>query len=145
MKRASLSAALAVAATATFANVDEAPWLLLSEIEITETINGDMWSAQKTYPDALSTTEPFTITGYYVPLMAQAYQSQILLVPDPADCPFCGTNEYGPTLEVHLSEPLPDMPQFTLLTVTGQLQKIEDPETWQAIRLVEADWTILDG
>jgi len=134
--------ALSLSASLAAAQSTDPSWELLSEIEIKETINGDMWSAEKTYPDDLTTEEPFTITGYYVPLMAQAYQSQILLVPDPADCPFCGTNSYGPTLEVRLDRPLPDLPQFTLLTVTGQLEKIEDPETWQAIRLVGADWQV---
>lgn len=111
-------------------------WQLLGAISFEEVEADGQWRVEKEFPDALrAATDGFTITGYYVPIEAQAYVTQFLLVPDPADCPFCGSNGYGISLEVHMDQPLPDMPEATELTITGVLELIDDPETYQFARL----------
>jgi len=115
-------------------------WDLIGDIGFEETETDGEWRVVKTLPAGLEAAlgEAFTITGYYVPIQAQAYVTNFLLVPDPADCPFCGSSGYGITLEVLASEPLPDMPEATEITVTGSLELVEDPHTYQAVRLTGA-------
>ncbi len=121
----------------------ETSWDLLSKIEITEVITATTFEAHKTYPEELKAqANSFEITGYFVPVLPQGYQSQFLLVPAPEDCPFCGFGGYGPTLEVHVKRPLPDLPEFSELTVSGRLEFEESTDTYQAVRLVDAVWEI---
>lgn len=116
-----------------------ANWQLLESISFEEVETDDKWMVIKDFPEALRTQSgPFTITGYYVPIEAQAYVTQFLIVPDPADCPFCGSNGYGISLEVRMAEPLPDMPEATEVTVSGRLELIDDTETYQFARLTDA-------
>ena len=120
-------------------NADEAAWALLTSVEIVEEGDDANWRAVKTFPDPLrAAAEDFTITGYVVPVLAEPYIQTFMLVSDPADCPFCGSNGYGPVLEVHLKRPIGDLVEFTEMTVRGQRELIEDPETYQAFRLIEA-------
>ncbi|SFH34692.1 hypothetical protein SAMN04488020_110136 [Palleronia marisminoris] len=120
-------------------------WSLLETIEIREEIDGDEWRAVKTFPDAVhDRAMGFRITGYVVPIEAEAYITTFLLVKDPANCPFCGTATDAPVIEVHLSKPLPDMPEFAEITVEGDLEFVDDPHTLQAVimrdaRKVQAD------
>ena len=118
----------------------DAPWRLLGAIEITEEIDGDLWRMVKTYPEELlATREAFEITGYLVPIAAEAYLSTFVLVQDPADCPFCGANAgYGPVLEVHLRRPLPHLREFDRVRTRGTLELIDDPETMQSVVLTDA-------
>lgn len=114
------------------------PWDLITGISYKETETETSWSVEKTIPEELrAQAGEFTITGFYVPVEAQAQVTQFLLVPDPADCPFCGTNGYGPTLEVQMSRPVPDMAEATEVTVTGTLNFDESPETYRAVFLTE--------
>lgn len=114
-------------------------WKLLETVEITEVINGDRWEAEKTFPDPLrAATEGFRIEGYYLPIEAQGYVSSFLLVRDPADCPFCGGGAYGPSLEVNMKRPIKDRAPYSRITLTGELQLIDDPETYMAYRLIDA-------
>ncbi|WP_425049922.1 hypothetical protein [Psychromarinibacter sp. S121] len=118
---------------------EPAGWGLLGAIEIREVEKDGRWAVEKTYPDALrAAANDFSVTGYYVPVEAQAYVRSFLLVPDPADCPFCGTNGYGPTLEVHMRKPLPDMPEGTEITVRGTLRLLDSDETYQSVIMTEA-------
>ncbi len=135
-----LAATIAIClATSAMAN----PWLLITGIEYEETETADSWSVEKTIPEALRAMAPdFEITGFYVPVEAQAQVTQFILVPDPADCPFCGQNGYGPTLEVKMTRPVPDMPEGAEITVKGQLQFDESPETYRAVFLTDA--TLID-
>ncbi|MFW2587489.1 hypothetical protein [Sagittula sp. SSi028] len=126
---------LLIAATPGLAN----PWELIVDIEYDETETETSWRVDKKIPEALrAQADGFTITGFYVPVEAQAKVSQFLIVPDPEDCPFCGSNGYGPTLEVHLAAPMNDVPEATKITVQGQLHFDESPETYRAVFLTEA-------
>jgi hypothetical protein len=115
------------------------PWALITAIEYKETETASSWAVEKTVPEDLRVmADSFEITGFYVPVEAQAYVSQFLLVPDPADCPFCGENGYGPTLEVQMIRPVPDMPEGAEVSVKGQLRFDESTETYRAVYLTEA-------
>lgn len=116
----------------------EEGWDLLGAIEIRETEANGRWAVEKTFPDALlAKTDSFEITGYYVPVEAQAYVRSFLLVPDPADCPFCGNGGYGPTLEVQMRKAMPDIAEGTLITIRGTLRLIDSDETYQSAILTE--------
>ena len=94
---------------------------------------------EKSIPAALTASaEMFTISGYAVPIEAQAYIGSFLLVPDPANCPFCGNSGYGPSLEVTLKRPLPALAEGTAVNVTGRLEFDLSPETYQTVRLRDA-------
>lgn len=115
------------------------PWDLITAIAYTETETETEWKVEKTIPEALrAQADGFRITGYYVPVEAQGFVTQFLMVADPADCPFCGQNGYGPTLEVHMKRPMPDVPEATEITVTGQLNFDESTETYRAVYLTDA-------
>lgn len=118
---------------------EEAAWDLLYSVKITEVVEGDTWRAEKTFPDDLAKVQDgFEIEGYVVPVIAQPDLSVFLMVEYPADCPFCGGGGYGPGLEVHMRNPLPDLPEFAPLRVRGYLALIDDPETFQAFCLKDA-------
>ncbi|MDF0599251.1 hypothetical protein P1J78_00770 [Psychromarinibacter sp. C21-152] len=113
-------------------------WDLLGAIEIRETEHNGRWAVEKTFPEALrAAKDGFRITGYYVPVQAQAYVRSFLLVPDPADCPFCGGGGYGPTLEVQMRKAMPDIAEGTQITVEGTLRLIDSDETYQSAILTE--------
>ena len=130
--------------TETRAAVDVNPWSLLAAVEIEEIIEGDSYQAIKTYPPGLLERQgDFEVTGYVVPVTAEAFMSTFMLVEDPANCPFCGSSGgYGPVLEVQLKRPMPELDEFTEVTVSGTIELIEDPETYQSYRLVEATATL---
>ncbi|MEM8958686.1 MAG: hypothetical protein AAGC86_12825 [Pseudomonadota bacterium] len=114
-------------------------WDLLAGIEITETEEAGQWQVEKTIPPALSASaDAFTISGYAVPIEAQAYIGSFLLVPDPDNCPFCGNSGYGPSLEVTLKRPLLALAEGTAVSVTGRLEFDLSPETYQTVRLRDA-------
>ncbi|KMW57818.1 hypothetical protein AIOL_002786 [Candidatus Rhodobacter oscarellae] len=116
-------------------------WQVLQGVTITEELDGDIWQAKKSFSaDVLAAAESrnFDIAGFYVPIQAQAYIEFFLLVPDPADCPFCGNGGYGPSLEVTLKKPMKDMAEFSKLHIRGQLELIDDPTTYQAYRMIDA-------
>lgn len=123
----------------TKAQAEPAAWELISKIEITEVETAERWLVKKSYPDALrAQADSFRIRGFYVPVEAQAYVKSFLLVPDPADCPFCGNGGYGLSLEVHVSQPMPDMAEGTNITIEGRLELVDSDETYQAVILREA-------
>ena len=114
-------------------------WDLLEATEIREEIDGDDWRAVKTFPDAVrDNATGFRVTGYVVPVQAQPYITTFLLVKDPANCPFCGTATDAPVIEVHMAAPLPDMPEFSEITIEGDLEFVEDPYTLQAVIMHDA-------
>lgn len=114
------------------------PWRLLAAVEIKEVIDGDHYAAIKTYPPALLDADRFLISGFVVPVTSEPYIETFILVEDPANCPFCGGDTYGPVLEVQLKRPMGSLVEFTELTVEGRIELIEDPETYQSYRLVDA-------
>ena len=102
-------------------------------------IEGDTYAAIKTFPPALiARQDDFEITGFVVPITAEPFIQTFILVEDPANCPFCGGSGYGPVLEVQLKRPIGTLTEFTELTVEGRLELIEDPETFQSYRMVDA-------
>lgn len=119
---------------------DISGWSLLAGVEIEEVIEGESYQAIKTYPPALlDAADEFEITGYVVPVTAEPYMTTFMLVEDPANCPFCGSSAgYGPVLEVQLKRPIPELAEFAEVTVAGRIELIEDPETYQSYRLVDA-------
>ncbi len=126
----------AVCADPALADPQADPWTLITAIEYEETETATTWAVKKTIPEALrAQASDFEITGYYVPVEAQAFVTTYLLVPDPADCPFCGTNGYGPTLEVSMKRPMPDVPEATEITVRGKLNFDESTETYRVVFL----------
>lgn len=130
---------MAAFAAATETADPEAPWRLLNTAEFEEIINGDDWRVKKTIPPELrAAARDFQITGFFVPVLAQGEVTEFLLVEDPADCPFCGNGGYGPVLEVHAKRPMPDMGEFTEITLRGQLEFNMSPETLQLFRLKDA-------
>jgi len=114
--------------------------MLLSQVELREVETDTSWHVEKTFPKALSTgSQSFQITGFVVPYEAQGEMETFLLVDDPLSCPFCGTGEsYGPVLEVWLKRAVDNIPEFSLITVVGELELITDPMTMQLYRLVNA-------
>jgi len=126
--------------TLTEARAGEDPWTLIAGVEYREIIEGNDWRVEKTLPPPLleAAKRPFTVSGYYVPIEAQAYVTNFLLVPDPENCPFCGSSGIGILLEVFASEPMPDLPEGTEVTLTGTLEIVDDPFTYQAVKLVDA-------
>jgi len=112
---------------------------LLDTVQIKEVMSGNQWRAEKTFSDGLrAATDGFTIEGYYLPIEAQGYISSFLLIRDPADCPFCGLSGYGPSLEVTLKRPMRDRAPYSKITLRGDLELIDDPETYMAYRLIDA-------
>lgn len=94
---------------------------------------------EKVFPESLrAAAEGYRVEGYVVPVVPEPWMSTLLLVEQPEDCPFCGSNREATVVEVHLAEPLPEMPQFARIAVTGRLEFVEDPETMQMFRLMEA-------
>ena len=97
------------------------------------------WSVRKTYPPEIAGgAEGYVIAGHLVRVEPQARLTRFLLVPDPSTCPFCGDGGYGPTLEVTMRRPLPDLPEGTLLTLRGRLVLVDDPESYRAVELEDA-------
>lgn len=136
--QAVLGSILTLAIT-TEAQAEPPAWELISKIEITEVETKDRWLVKKAYPDALrAQADNFRIRGFYVPVEAQAYVKSFLLVPDPADCPFCGNGGYGLSLEVHMRQSMPDMAEGTDITIEGRLELVDSDETYQAVILREA-------
>ena len=125
--------------SADFFDPDEA-WNLLGTAKVSETIENDEWKAVKEFPaDLRAATDDFTVEGYVVPILAEPEITTFILVQDPENCPFCGTGSgYGPVLEVMLDKAIPSVPEFSRIKVIGELELIEDPQTYQMFRLTDA-------
>ena len=116
------------------------PWEVIGGVVLTETGGDEDWAVEKAYPDGWADgAEDFVIEGYAVVYAAQAILTDVLLVPDASQCPFCGGDQgYGPTLEVLFDGPVTiDVPEEPIL-VRGRLEAVDDPRTYQAWRLVDA-------
>lgn len=119
---------------------DPTGWDLLNSVEINEVETDTEWRAEKTFPPALrAATSGFMIEGFYVPIEPQGYVQNFLLIRDPDECPFCGTGGgYGPSLEVSMKRPMQDLPPYAPVTLKGELELIDDPDTYMAFRLTDA-------
>jgi len=116
-----------------------AAWRLLDRAVAEPRVAGDRLLFDKTFPDDLrAAAEDFAVEGFFVPVLAEPYIETFLLVETPANCPFCGDGGYAPVLEVYLKTPMQDRAEFSLIAVTGRLEFVNDPETLQMFRLVDA-------
>ncbi|MEO0342301.1 MAG: hypothetical protein AAF198_02580 [Pseudomonadota bacterium] len=114
-------------------------WQLLASVEIYDTSDSLMPNVVKTFPDNLrAATNEFEIEGYLLRYLAEPYLQAFMLVPDPPECEFCGGGGYGPFLDVQMKTPMSDLPNYTKLRVRGTIELIEDPEIYEAVRLVDA-------
>jgi len=118
----------------------DAAWNLLNTATVSEKIENDRWMAVKVFPNDLrAAVEDFEVEGYVVPILVEPTISTFILVQDPENCPFCGTGSvYGPVLEVLLARPMPSVPEFSRIKVSGTLELIDDPDTYQMFRLIAA-------
>jgi len=118
--------------------IDDEAWALLSSAEGRETGMDDTWRVIKTFPEELrAATADFTISGFLVPITAQGDLKDLILVQNPAACPFCGGEGYGPVLEVSLKRGIDWLPEFTRVTVRGRLELLEEDNTAQMFRMVD--------
>ncbi len=139
MRATILTLGIITSAYATSALASDDAWDILASVEIEEVIEGDNYAAIKTFPpDLIARKDDFEISGFVVPITSEPYIQTFILVEDPANCPFCGGSGYGPVLEVKLKRPIGTLTEFTELTVEGRLELIEDPETFQSYRMVDA-------
>jgi hypothetical protein len=138
--RTALALALALTGGPAAATDVDALWPLLAQVRIAETEEGGVWRAEKTFPAELEAlSDQVTIAGYPVLILPEAEVTAFMLVQDSEDCPFCGSgNGYGPSLEVELSRPADILDPTARHVVTGRLELVRDPETWQAFRMVDA-------
>jgi hypothetical protein len=117
------------------------PWDLITQISYEETETANSWSVAKTIPDELrDMAQGFEITGHYVQIEALTANriKQFIIVPEAADCPFCGESGYGPALEVTLKRAIRPIEEGTQITLRGTLQFDESPETYRAVFLTDA-------
>ncbi|MEM0976889.1 MAG: hypothetical protein AAGJ34_05090 [Pseudomonadota bacterium] len=117
-----------------------APWQLIASIEVRDTSDGIIPHMIKVFPDDVrDAAEDFVIEGYLMRFVAEPALSEFLILPDPPTCPFCGGSGYGPYLEVQMKEPLDDLPDYTKLRIRGQLELIDDPTVYDAVRLIKGE------
>ncbi|MEM6695075.1 MAG: hypothetical protein AAF626_10475 [Pseudomonadota bacterium] len=111
----------------------------MSQIQFDEREENGRWVVEKTFPTELKDQrDAVSVTGYYVPVLAEAYVTQFILVPQPYACPFCGSDSYGLALEVHVAEPMPDLEEGTRIEVRGMIELVESGDTYQSIILTDA-------
>lgn len=123
-------------------------WDILTAVTFEETETETSWHVDKTFPAGFEDgAESFAISGWAVIYEAQADISEILLVPQAEDCPFCsgGGETYGPTLEVIFTEPQGIHVPENRITVEGRLVAVKDTDTLQAFRLIDARVTEQSG
>ncbi|MEM8788331.1 MAG: hypothetical protein AAGE76_08710 [Pseudomonadota bacterium] len=116
--------------------IDSPAWALISSVDVAEVETAAGWEVRKAFPaDLIAAAErPFEVTGYLIPVVPAAEFSQLLLVRDPADCPFCAGG-YGTVLEVELARPVRDVAEFFRVKLRGDLVLVHDTDTTQAVRV----------
>lgn len=120
-----------LATTAALASDD--PWALLSGVAIDEKIDGDSYTVTKVFPAEIENgIKDFFITGYAVPLTPGERVSELMLVSDMGNCPFCGSGDHGVSLQVELDEPIIGLEEGTRISLRGALEPVHDTETWQS-------------
>lgn len=126
-------------AQAASASPSDESWHLLNTIDRIEIITDTTYEVRKIYPEALRGDDiELEITGYAVPLTPGEKVRELLLLSDMGTCPFCGSLDHGATLEVSLAEAIPTFDDSMRISLRGTLQKVTDPETWQATILRDA-------
>ena len=136
--RTALFAALGASATGAAAQPDA--WELLRGVTAEEVMTDTSYTVRKSFPAAFSSTIPaFQITGYAVPMQYGEATRDIMLVSDMGFCPYCGDPAHGVALQVTLAEPMTFADDSTRLQLRGTLLRVDDPETFQAAVLNDAE------
>ena len=130
---------LAVSGAAGMAGASTDAWEMLKQITIDEHVTETTYEVSKTFPAAMQPegTE-VEITGYATPRLPGETMGELLLVSDMGLCPLCGSLDHGAGLQVMLSSDIPTIEEGTRITLRGTLNRVTDPETWQAAILENA-------
>jgi len=118
----------------------QAGWQVLEAVTFEEFGDDETWRVEKTFPEGYEDgAETFAISGFAVIYEAQAEVSDVLLVPQAENCPFCsGGESYGPVLEVSFAQPVGIAVPEDRIVVEGRLEAIDDAQTLQSFRLTGA-------
>ena len=138
MRRA-LIPLVALPAAPAMADTDttETAWHILNQITFDERATETSYSVHKTFPAEIEGGDPaFEVSGYAVPMDAEG--REFMLVPDIADCPFCGSSDHGVTVNVSMATPQPGLDEGQRIVLRGALVPVHDPETWQSVILTDA-------
>ncbi|CUH64129.1 hypothetical protein TG4357_01094 [Thalassovita gelatinovora] len=126
-------------AAATTASAQPDAWHLLNQIGIEEIITDTSYEVRKTYPAGLEQgSRNFEITGYAAPMIPGETVRDLIMVSDMGLCPLCGGSDHGANLQITLADPIAMTDDSVRITVRGTLNRIDDPETWQAVILQDA-------
>lgn len=136
---AGLSATATTAFTATSAFADNSGWETLGKITIDEIVTEQSYEVRKSYPEALPPEGvEMELTGYAIPMYPGEEVTELLMVSDMGLCPFCGSGEHGASLQVTLEAPIAMINEEMRITVKGVMNRVNDPETWQAVKMENA-------
>lgn len=138
---AALSAPLAATVGVVWADNSQpsSAWELLADIEIEEIVTETSYEVRKIYPAEIENgVEKFDISGYVVPLYSETDIKEFILISDMGFCPFCGDPDHGTSLQVNLTEAMPNYIEGQRITVRGALEPVTDTETWQTTVLTGA-------
>lgn len=134
-----LSAPMAFSISGAAADNVPSPWKLLADIEIEEIVTETSYEVRKIYPAAIENgIEQFDISGYVVPLYSETDLKEFILISDMGFCPFCGDPDHGTSLQVSMTEALPNFVEGQRITLRGALEPVTDSETWQTTILTGA-------
>ncbi|MGR3540702.1 MAG: hypothetical protein ACU0BS_04650 [Hasllibacter sp.] len=137
MRRALIPLVALPAAPAMAETDAEYGWHVLNQITFDERATETSYSVHKTFPAEIENGDPsFEVSGYAVPMDAEGVE--FMLVPDIADCPFCGSTDHGVTVNLSFAEAQPGLDEATRIVVRGALVPVHDPETWQSVILTDA-------
>ncbi|WP_417247936.1 hypothetical protein [Celeribacter sp.] len=144
ISRLALTAGLSAGATATFtfgtaAFGDTSGWEVIQQITIDEIVTEQTYEVRKSYPKALPAEGvEMELTGYVVPMYPGEKITELLMVSDMGLCPFCGSADHGASLQITLAEPITTIDEGARITVRGIMDRVNDPETWQAVKMNNA-------
>lgn len=140
MQTSRFAIAAVFGATATAATAQPDAWHLLNQIGIEEIVTETTYEVRKTYPAEIENgVKDFEITGYAAPMIPGEAVRELILVSDMGLCPFCGSADHGASLQVSLADPIAMGDEAQRITLRGTLNRVDDPETWQAVILQDAE------
>lgn len=137
--RYAFAAIFGATATAAAAQPEDA-WHLLNQIGIEEIVTETSYEVRKTYPAGIENgVQGFEITGYAAPMIPGDMVRDLILVSYMGLCPLCGSADHGANLQVTLAQPVAMTDEMQRITLRGTLNRVDDPETWQAVILQDAE------
>lgn len=135
MRSSTLAIAAALGATPALAQPGDI-WDLIGQIQIDELVTEDSYEVRKSFPAGISETDQeIEISGYVAPMFPGEQVRELIMVSDMGFCPFCGDPDHGASLQVSLADPIGMIDEGQRITLRGQLSRVNDPETWQAVVL----------